>query len=130
MDKNKMINFIKNIKKIEDLQKRKLQENKSQRSYVQRGAFRLHPHHPFTREKHDIYRQVLGFLVPLGQYISQSLRRRTSMISLISLLFYFRNSWRSFLERARVQYFGAALVAALHVHVFADLGRDSLLLLR
>jgi hypothetical protein len=27
MDKNKILNFIKNIKKIEDLQKRKLHEN-------------------------------------------------------------------------------------------------------
>jgi hypothetical protein len=60
MDKNKMLNFIKNIEKIKDLQKRKLHENKSQRRYVQRGAFRLlpptTPHHTFTREKRDIYR--------------------------------------------------------------------------
>jgi hypothetical protein len=50
-----MLNFIKNIKRIKDLQKRKLHKNKSQRCYVQRGS-RLYSPPPSSPSKHSIYR--------------------------------------------------------------------------
>jgi hypothetical protein len=52
-----MLNFIKNIKKIEDLQKRKLHENKSQR------GSRLHPPATTQTKAYDtyIYSPPLGF---------------------------------------------------------------------
>jgi hypothetical protein len=52
--KNSILNFIKKIIKIKDLQKRKLQENKSQRRYVQRGS-RLHPPPLLQERKRSMY---------------------------------------------------------------------------
>lgn len=64
MDKNKILNFIKkNIKKIKDLQKRKLHEKYykwSQLPPMYKEAHASTPHHPFTKENLDIYRQDLG----------------------------------------------------------------------
>jgi tRNA uridine 5-carbamoylmethylation protein Kti12 len=45
MDKNKKLNFIKNIKKIEDIQKRKLE------AMFKEGLFASTPHHPFYKRK-------------------------------------------------------------------------------